>query len=111
MKGREIGEEKASIYDNDGEDYDESNVLEENTATGTSDKRVVSTCKWQEWESDPYLVVANLIAQPPSSVHLSNHGEKVGLVNHFWRGLASGPSTQWLVVVLGDCPVGVSLAK
>lgn len=39
----EIDEEKAPIYNNDGENYDESNVLEENTITITSDKIVALT--------------------------------------------------------------------
>lgn len=50
-------DEEVSIYDNDSEDYDQSNVLERNTVTITSDKIVASARKWkQEQESNPHFV-------------------------------------------------------
>lgn len=66
MKGEEI-EEKVQIYDSDSEDYDESNILEENTAAIMTDKVVVLACKWQkEPESSSFSSSSSLSPLPPS---------------------------------------------
>lgn len=65
MKDKEIDEEKATIFNSDGEDYDESNFLEENTVAITLDKMEALARKWQQdQESDLHLVSANPNAQP-----------------------------------------------
>lgn len=61
MKRKEINEKKTPIYDSDGDDYDERNVLEENTIAIKSYKIVALANKWErEQETNPHLVAANL---------------------------------------------------
>lgn len=73
MNGKEIDDEKALIYDNNGEDYDENNVFEENTLAITLHNIITLVRNWQkEQKSDPHLIAANPTTQPPYGVHLSS---------------------------------------